>query len=51
MHIIHSSKVVDFQSLSTICIEDIRTSNMIKNVKLSRAIQEMCWYKFKSMLE
>ena len=35
----------------TICIEDLGTSNMMKNGKLSRAIQDMGWYKFKSMLE
>lgn len=35
----------------TICIENLGTSNMMKNKKLSRYIQDMGWYKFKSMLE
>jgi putative transposase len=35
----------------TICIENLGTSNMMKNNKLSRAIQDMGWYKFKSFLE
>ena len=35
----------------TICIENLGTSNMMKNNKLSRYIQDMGWYKFKSMLE
>jgi putative transposase len=35
----------------TICIEDLSTSNMMKNKKLSRAIADMGWYKFKSFLE
>lgn len=35
----------------TICIEDLGTSNMMKNGNLSRAIQDMGWFKFRSMLE
>ena len=35
----------------TICIEDLGTSNMIKNGKLSRAIGDMGWSKFRSILE
>lgn len=35
----------------TICIENLGTSNMMKNGKLSRAIQDMGWFKFKTMLE
>jgi len=35
----------------TICIENLGVSNMMKNHKLSRAIGDMGWYKFKSFLE
>lgn len=35
----------------TICIENLATSNMMKNRKLSRAIGDMAWYKFKELLE
>lgn len=35
----------------TICIENLGVSNMMKNHKLSRAIGDMGWFKFKSFLE
>jgi len=35
----------------TICIENLATSNMMKNKKLSRAIGDVGWYMFKSFLE
>jgi len=35
----------------TICIENLGVSNMMKNNKLSRAISDMGWFKFKSFLE
>ena len=34
-----------------IAIEDLRISNMLKNHKLSKAISEVSWYKFRTMLE
>ena len=35
----------------TICIENLSVDNMLKNKKLSRAISDMGWGEFKSMLE
>ena len=35
----------------TICLEDLNVSGMIKNRCLSRAISDMGWSKFKTMLE
>ncbi len=35
----------------TICMENLAVSNMMKNNKLSRAISDMGWYKFKQFLE
>jgi putative transposase len=35
----------------TICMENLGVSNMMKNHKLSRAIGDMGWFKFKQFLE
>ena len=35
----------------TICMEDLNVSGMIKNKNLSRAISDMGWNEFKSMVE
>lgn len=38
------------KSYGSICVEDLRVSNMVKNRKLSRAISSQAWYQFRQML-
>jgi len=34
-----------------ICLEDLQVSNMLKNHNLAKAISEVSWYKFTTMLK
>jgi len=48
---LHKTSTSIIRSFDTICIEDLNIKGMMKNKKLSLAISEVGWYKFKTMLE
>lgn len=39
------------RSYDIVCIEDLKVSNMIRNHKLARNIQDVSWYEFRIQLE
>jgi putative transposase len=46
-----SYNFVSDKQVSTICMEDLNVSGMLKNRKLSRHISDAGWYTFKQMIE
>ncbi|SFU44119.1 transposase, IS605 OrfB family, central region [Clostridium sp. DSM 8431] len=48
MHKLSTKLIRENQSIA---IEDLRVKNMLKNDKLSKAISEVSWYEFRTMLE
>lgn len=48
---LHKTSSWIINSFDTICLEDLNIRGMMKNEKLSLAIGEIGWFKFKSMLE
>jgi putative transposase len=48
---LHKTSTSIIRSFDTICLEDLNIKGMMKNKKLSLAISEVGWYKFKTMLE
>ena len=50
-HYLHSIVNILLSQYDIICMEDLNVQGMLKNHKLSKAIQELGFYRFKSILE